>query len=474
MIRLASVLLALTFIPAAAAEPDGVAPDTPPNILFLSVDDLRPELACYGADYIRSPHIDRLASEGRRFSRHFVQAPTCGASRYAMLTGRYHRGSNHALFQRARAHGDEAESVLPSLPGWLRQHGYRTVSVGKISHHPGGRGGPDWDDPEKPEMPGAWNRHLLDAGPWKHPRGAMHGLAHGEIRKRAGDMDVFQAAEGDDDIYPDGRVFAQGLEQLERLAADPEPFFLAVGFIRPHLPFGAPAKDLEPYADLELPPVPHPEKPEGKTTWHGSGEFMKYNRWGRNPNDDPEFALEVRRHYAACVTYIDRLVGRMLESLDDHGLADNTIVVLWGDHGFHLGEHAIWGKHALFEESLHSPLIIRAPGLPDPGEPSDAVVQAVDLFPTLTALAGLPAPQDLDGVSLVPQLRDPAAPGHPAISFGRGSATIRTATHRLIQHRDGHLELYDHRTPEGETRNLAEVDPETAKTLRETLDRLTP
>jgi iduronate 2-sulfatase len=442
-----------------------------PNVLLLCIDDLRPELACFGVDYIHSPNIDALAARGRVFQRHYVQAPTCGASRYTLLTGTYGPGSNGAIFQRAGRLTKDPNSVSPSLPAWFRQHGYTTVSVGKVSHHPGGRGGPDWDDPAQPEMPNSWDRHLMPAGDWQHPRGAMHGLAHGEIRKRASDMDVFQSADGPDSIYPDGLTTDEALRQLDDLAkGQPDkPFFLAVGIIRPHLPFGAPAKYMLPYRDAELPPTPHPAKPAGKTTWHGSGEFMKYNRWGRNPNQDAEFAIEVRKHYAACVTYADALVGRLLNRLDELGLRDDTVVVLWGDHGWHLGEHAVWGKHTLFEQSLRSPLIVSHAGIPAAGKATDSIVETIDVFPTLCDLAGLPQPDFLDGTSLVPILTNPQAPGHCAIAYQRSTQTIRTDSHRLIAHQNGHLELYDHRTPDAETRNLASSDPATAQKLLEQL-----
>ena len=257
-------------------------------------------------------------------------------------------------------------------------------------------------------MPGAWTRHLLPAGPWQHPRGAMHGLANGEIRKNAKDMDVYQAFEGPDSVYPDGLITDEALKQMDTLAKADKPFFLAVGIIRPHLPFGTPAQYMKPYANATLPATPHPTRPEGKTTWHGSGEFMKYNRWKRNPNTDAEFALEVRKHYAGCVTYADALVGRLLERLDNLKLRDNTIIVLWGDHGWHLGEHAIWGKHALFEESLHSPLIISAPGMAAAGDPTQAVVETLDIFPTICELTGLKPPSGLNGQSLMPILTDPS------------------------------------------------------------------
>ena len=218
------------------------------------------------------------------------------------------------------------------MPAWFRKHGYTTVSVGKVSHHPGGRGGPDWDDKNQLEMPNSWDRHLLPAGDWQHPRGWMHGLAHGEIRKNAKDMDLFQAAAGPDEIYPDGISINEALSQMTTLADSEKPFFLAVGILRPHLPFGAPQKYHVLYEDVTLPATAHPSKPAGKTTWHGSGEFMKYNRWGRNPNSDAAFALDVRKAYAACVSYADAQVGKLLSRLEELGQRENTIVVLWGDH----------------------------------------------------------------------------------------------------------------------------------------------
>ena len=339
-----------------------------------------------------------------------------------------------------------------------------------MSHHPGGLGGKDWDDPATVEMPDSWDRSLLPAGQWQHPRGWMHGHAHGEIRVDAGDMDVYQAVEGPDDIYPDGPSTDEALAQLDLLAAAEEPFLLAFGILRPHLPFGAPASYLALYDDVEFPPVPHPEKPEGKTTWHKSGEFYKYNRWGRDPNEDEEFSLLCRKHYAACVSYADAQVGRILDRLESHDLTDDTIIVLWGDHGWHLGEHGIWGKHCLFEEALRSPLIIAAPGRAEPGAPTDAIVETVDLFPTLAGLAGLPEPSYAMGESLLPQLDDPASPGHAAYAQSKTNLTVRTDKHRLILHGDGFAELYDHTTPEAETRNVADDNPELVTELTALID----
>jgi iduronate 2-sulfatase len=442
-----------------------------PNVLLLCIDDLRPDLRCYGAEHIRSPHIDRLAGQGVLFHRHYVQAPTCGASRFALLTGTYDRKrrGNEALFQRAASLQEPPPQ--PSLPRHFRDHGYTTVSIGKVSHHPGGRGGPDWDDATKPEMPGDWDRHLQPVDAWQHPRGVMHGLAHGEIRVKAGNMAVYQAVDGADDIYPDGLTTDAALREMDVLKAAGKPFFLAVGIIRPHLPFGAPKRYLDLYQDTALPPIPHPDKPAGRTTWHGSGEFMGYQRWGRDPRNDATFADAVRRHYAACVSYADAQVGRILDRLTALGLAGDTIVVLWGDHGWHLGEHAVWGKHTLFEESMRSPLIIRHPGMAKTGTQTKRITQTIDVYPTLCDLAGLPAPGFLDGESLVATLNDPSRADGLALGYHGKAITVRTPDHRLVLHADGFTELYDHRTPAAETANVAADQPATVRQLRGEIEK---
>ncbi len=441
-----------------------------PNVLLICVDDLRPELHSFGAEYIHSPNIDQLAASGRAFHYHFVQAPTCGASRYTLLTGQYGPSGNGALFQRASRIQANADQLIPSMPAWFRQHGYTTVSVGKVSHHPGGRGGPDWNDKNQLEMPDSWDRHLLPAGAWQHPRGWMHGLAHGEIRRKASEMDLFQSESGGDEIYPDGISIEEALKQMTLLAEEESPFFLAVGILRPHLPFGAPRKYFDIYKDVTLPTIKHPQKPESKTTWHRSGEFLQYNRWGRHPNADPEFALEVRKAYAACVSYADAQVGKLIERLEQLQQRENTIIVLWGDHGWHLGEHAIWGKHALFEESLHSPLIISFADMKNAGQPTDSTVETLDIFPTLCELAQLKTPAQLDGVSLVPLLNDPAVKGHSAVAYTGRAKTIRSTTHRLILHNDGFAELYDHTSAAAETRNVASSNPGIVDSLTQELN----
>jgi len=313
----------------------------------------------------------------------------------------------------------------------------------------------------------------------------MHGLAEGRVRGNK-DTPAIEAFDGPDDSYPDGGITAQALRDLDALAAADAPFLLAVGLIRPHLPFGAPKRYLDLYDDVELPPIPHPQRPEGRTTWHGSGEFINnYVHDGRDPRRDPAYADLVRRHYAACVSYADALVGQLLDRVDHLGLADDTVVVLWGDHGWHLGEHGIWGKHSLFEESLRAPLIVRAPGRPAPGTPSAAVVQSIDLFPTLCELCAVPVPDGLDGRSLVPQLDDPLTAaltagltaGGAAVSYSANADTLRTARYRLVRHRArgdaaAFVELYDHSQPVGETANVAAQHPTVVAGLLAELDAL--
>lgn len=444
----------------------------PKNVLLILADDLRPELASFGADYIHSPNIDRLAQQGRPFHRHFVNAPSCGPSRNTLLTGRYGGEGNEALFERAEQLKKDPKAFPPSMPEWFRRHGYTTVSVGKVSHHPGGRGGDDWNDDAILEIPNGWDRHLMPVAEWQHPRGAMHGLAHGEIRgDDAKEMDVFQSIDGPDTIYPDGLIVEEGMWQLEELASDDKPFFLAIGVIKPHLPFGAPAKYMQYYNGVDLPPIPHPEKPDWPSTWHKSSEFMKYNLWGKDPNKDPDFATEVRRHYAACVSYVDKHVGDILATLNATGKMQDTIVLLWGDHGWHLGEHAVWGKHTLFEESLHSPLIIWHDGISQPGRKTDAIVSTLDIFPTLCELAGIENPGFAHGQSLVPMLKDPGAAGHDAFGYFKGTMrTVRNGKYRLIVQEDGSVELYDQSAPDGGARNIADQNPKIVERLRKKIN----
>jgi iduronate 2-sulfatase len=443
------------------------------NVLLICVDDLRPELKSLGAEYIHSPAMDSLVESGRAFTRHYVQAPTCGASRYALLSGKYAANgaqrSNAALFNTANM----ADKKPLSLPRQFRENGYRTVSVGKVSHHPGGLGGKDWDNTAQPEMPGAWDVNLMPTAPWENPKGAMHGYADGKPRI-PGKTPAFEHKEGDDMTYTDGWITQEALKQMDGLAKNDQPFFLAVGIMKPHLPFACPKAYRDIYDGGALPPIPHPDKPEGLSTWHASGEFLGSYRHepGKDPRKDAAYADQVRRSYAACVSYADNQVAQLLAHLEATGLAENTIVVLWGDHGWHLGEHAVWGKHTLFEESLLAPLVIRVPGMDQAGTKTAAIVETIDIYPTLCELTKVPLPAGLSGKSLVDHLEDPTAEGGSAVSYFGQNETIRTSQYRLIRHgkKGDAYELYDHTGTDGETTNLAAEKPEVVKELSELID----
>ena len=450
-------------LPAAAA-----AAAERPNVLFLAVDDLRPDLGAYGVAHARTPALDAFARTARAFTHHYVQVPTCGASRTALLRGRYPTVAAHVGNNGIRdTHTDWGARSLPAV---FQAAGYRTLSLGKISHYPGNRTGKHWaEGPE--ELPGVWERSWIPAGPWTSPEAIMHGYAGG-VARTPGKSPPFQIHDGPDESFPDAWVAADAVATLRTLAAEKKPWFFGVGFFKPHLPFAAPKRwhDLHPAGSIpDLPPAAA-AKPAWPSGWHTSNEFRgNYgHEAGRDPDTDPDYARLMRRAYAASVSYMDAQLGRVLAALRETGLDRNTVVVVWSDHGFHLGEHAIWGKHCLYEPALRSPLLIRTPGLRQPGVASSAVVETVDLFPTLAELCGLAAPADLDGRSLRPQLADPAAPAvKPAHGFwSNGDRTVRTERWRLIaDHSGARLELFDLAADPLETRNVAADHPAVARDL---------
>jgi iduronate 2-sulfatase len=462
-------LAALGVGPVAAA----TAPARP-NVLFLAIDDLRNDLGALGVNYARTPEIDAFARTSRLFTQHYVQVPTCGASRCALLRGRY--PTVPAQVGNNGVRDTQAEWGARSLPAIFKAQGYRTLSLGKITHYPGNLTGKDWAvGPE--EIPGVWDRSWIPRGPWATAEAIMHGYANG-VPRDPGKSPPWEAKDVGDDAYPDHWVAADAVTTLKELAAAGKSWFFGVGFFKPHLPFAAPKK----WHDLHANDIPDlaPEaaaKPDWPAGWHASAEFRKNygHPGGRDPATDPEYARLMRRAYAASVSYMDAQLGRVLAALRETGQEENTIVVLWSDHGFLLGEHAIWGKHCLYERALNSPLMIRAPGLRQPGAASAALVETVDLLPTLADLCGLPAPADLDGRSLRPQLADPAAPTTKlAHSFWTGGErTVRNARWRLtVDGSGGRAELFDYQTDPQETRNVAAAHPETVRELLAELDRI--
>ncbi|MBE0542091.1 MAG: sulfatase [Verrucomicrobia bacterium] len=446
-----------------------------PNVLFIAIDDLRNDLGALGVAHAKTPQLDSFAKTARLFSHHYVQVPTCGASRCALWRGHYPTLPAHVGNNGIR--DTQTEWAEQSLPALFRQHGYRTLALGKLTHYPGGRMGQDWAEGAE-ELPGAWDRSWIPDGPWKTPLAIMHGYANGAARQ-PGKSPPWEAHDGPDEAYPDAWVAAEAIATLKELATHKQPWFFGVGFFKPHLPFAAPKR----WHDLHAAGVPDlkPEaaaKPTWQSGWHGSGEFRgNYGHAGRDPESDPDYARLLRRAYAASISYVDAQVGRVLTALRETGLEDNTMVVVWSDHGFLLGEHAIWGKHALYEHALRSPLIIRHPGLAQPGKTSAAIVETVDLLPTLAELCGLPVPSCLDGRSLRPQLKDPAAPTtKSAHSFWTGGQrTVRTDRWRLIVQpgKEGNaprVELFDYQSDPDETRNHAGKEPETVRELLTRLD----
>jgi iduronate 2-sulfatase len=438
-----------------------------PNILFIAIDDLRNDLGAFGVEHAKTPHLDAFASSARPFSHHYVQVPTCGASRLALLSGRRPtkpiHTNNNGIRETSSEWGDR------SLPGIFKAAGYQTLALGKISHHPGGLTGKNWAHPPE-ELPGVWHRQWIPEGPWEHAQAIMHGYANGQPRVW-GKSQTIEAFDGPDEAYPDALVARDAVATLAELAKSEKPWFFAVGFFKPHLPFAAPKR----YFDLHSAGIPDLDpaiaaKRTWPSNWHNSGEFRKNyaHPGGRDPDTHPGYARELRQAYAATVSYVDAQVGRVLDALGEDGM-ENTIVVVWSDHGFLLGEHAIWGKHCLYEHALRAPLIIRKPGMVSPGEISSATVESIDILPTLADLAGIPSPAGIHGQSLRPFLDAPSAPSvKPA--FSRGSHgdvhTIRNDRWRLIVNRTNNaIELFDHESDPGETINHAGAHPEVVREL---------
>lgn len=449
-----------------------------PNILFIAIDDLRPELGCYGNPHIISPNIDRLAQKGAVFTNHFVSVPTCGASRYSLITGMNPRTRGHLSNEAIRENlAGKPEAERPeSFIHHLRRNGYNAVGIGKISHYADGLlyG---YNDPvgTELEMPHSWNEMLLDAGKWGTGWNAFFGYADGGNRQSMkNQVKPYEMADVDDNGYPDGLITNQALKKLVELKNRKEPFFLGVGFFKPHLPFNAPKRYWNLYDETTIPVSPNPFIPEGVNpeSLHGSSEFNSYRLGDETASlDGPvsdAYARKLRHAYFACVSYIDAQVGKLLDELEKQGLAENTVVVIWGDHGWHLGDHLVWGKHTIFERALKSAFMVYAPGITK-GNVIQQVVSTVDIYPTLIELAGMEMPHQTDGKSLVPLLKNQASVWENA-SYGyfRNGISLRTERYRLTRYfrkAEPTIELYDHQSDPNETRNIAGEHPEIVESL---------
>lgn len=483
---LSGCALAIAFLGCGRGEPDAgtpaARPARGPNVLFISVDDLRPALGCFGDERARTPRIDELAAGGVAFQRAYCSMAICTPSRASVLTGmriETHRVADTTTNYRAAL---PEHVVLPEL--FLRA-GYKTYSLGKVQHGQG-----ELDDPrawsEPPWRPERWQRYYgaqetRDAIARLEEEAREHPVEQHRVRFFA-----WEAPEVDDGELGDGLIAARAIELLER--HKDEPFFLAVGFLKPHLPFVAPKQ----YWDLFPPGSLAPDEPRAHPA--GAPDFTRRNSmevrayWNVPDSDefDPETIDHLLRGYYACTSFIDAQVGRLLDALERLGLAENTVVALWGDHGWHLGDLGLWGKHTNYERAVRSPLIVRAPGRGVQGARSQALVELGDLYPTLAELCGLSAPANLESTSLVPLLEDPARPWkraafhlYPRHVPGVGELVgraVRTDRYRLIEWTDASREfrvreLYDYQGP-GERRSLAgdpelaEVEDELARLLR--------
>ncbi len=422
------------------------------NVLFIAIDDLRPELGCYGADHVVSPNLDRLAAEGVRFNNAYCQFSVCGPSRASLLSGLYPTATrfldNNALVEREAA-------GYRTLPGAFLKAGYRTVSNGKVFHAADDTVGASWTEPPF---------NLVNT-----PRDNNHSTSHDpESKQYFGGMKqrgpFFESPDVPDDTYIDGQVCEKTIKDLKRLSDADNPFFLACGFVRPHLPFYAPERYWELYPESQIEIAANRAAPlNAPSALRSTAEMRGYHDRGVAYNSE-EFHRVARHGYYACVSYVDTLVGRLIDALDELGIREQTVVVVWGDHGWQLGEHGFWAKNTLLRNSLHTPLIVSAPGLTR-GTTVDGIVELIDLYPSLCELTGVPAPQHLQGKSFAPLMKDPTRPGKAA-AYMRDTqgAAIVTQDYLYAEYKSGEEMLFDHRTDPDENANVVS-QPERAETV---------
>jgi arylsulfatase A-like enzyme len=421
-----------------------------PNVLFIPIDDLRPQLSCYGRPQMVSPNIDRLADGGVLFTRAYCQAPVCGATRASLLTG---VRPTRDRFVTYKTWADEDLPGALTLPEHFRKHGYVTLSDGKVFHHRTDTAERSWS--EEP-----WHPHLQPRESWRNYQLDANRAADVDSRHRG---PPFECADVPDNAYFDGRIADRAIEDLHRLALAGDPFFLAVGFLKPHLPFNAPKRYWDYYRPDDIDLADNPFKPEGAPdqAMHEWGELRAYFDVPRTGPLPDEMARRLIHGYYAATSFTDAQVGRLLDELETLGLRENTIVALWGDHGWQLGEHGLWCKHCNFHTSLWSPLIVSSPGA-GAGRRCEALVEFVDVYPTLCELAGLPRPDHLEGTSFAPLLGDPRRRWkQAAFSRYRAGDSIRTDRHLYTEWTDdeGNLTarmLYDHESDPGENQNVSE------------------
>lgn len=435
-----------------------------PNVLFLSIDDLRPALGAYGDPLARTPHMDALASRGMVFERAYCQHALCAPSRASVMTGRRPETFARISAGVQSAHYREVLPDVITLPQLFKKSGYHTESIGKVNHvYPPILDPISWSVPER-------LADIVKRDEYLSPANRVGGFIDPMVKGEA-----TESVDAPDSAYVDGQAADAAIEALRRLRD--RPFFLAVGTKRPHLPWAAPKRywDLHRRADFMLPTEvaravdaqmlkAYPWRYEWRPK---TGELRGYSDIPLAESVSATKSAELRHAYYASVSYIDAQVGRIIDELDRLGLTETTLIVLWSDHGFHLGENDQWGKKSNTELDLRVPLIVVAPGVTQPRGRTAAMVELVDLFPTLAELAGLTSPPELEGVSFAPVLRDPQRKWKPAVfsQYVRGAVTgraVRSEFHRYIEwsHKDSSevvdRELYLLSTDPLQRRNLAQ------------------
>lgn len=427
-----------------------------PNILFIAVDDLRPELGCYGADVIHSPNIDQLAKEGTRFDRSYCNIPVCGASRASLMTG-LRPARNRFLTYLTRA--DEEAPGVTTLNKHFRDHGYYTISNGKIFHHDNDAAD-GWDEIWHAKSSSAsWRDYALPENIGMDTSGDRRGPA-------------FERMDVDDLAYKDGKTAQKVIDDLFKLKASGKPFFLAAGFLKPHLPFNAPEKYWELYdGKVKLPYNNYMPENAPKESIHNFGELRAYADIPAEGPVSDQMAYDLIQGYYACVSYTDAQIGKVLDALEALELDQSTIVILWGDHGWNLREHGLWCKHCNYETSLHTPLILKVPGTKQMAA-SSQIVEYVDIYPTLCELTGLSLPGHLEGASFRNLLfdADAVSDGVAVCQWFKGITTIRDNYFytEWIDDDDRMFTrmLYDHSEDPDENVNISER-PENAAIIEE-------
>ena len=455
-----------------------------PNVLLLLVDDLKPAMGCYGDRHAITPAMDALAARGMRFDLAYCNQAVCAPSRFTLMLG------SHSTSTGLYGLGSQLRQVLPNavtMPQHFAKHGYRTESLGKVFHIGHGNLG----DPKSFSIPHFHDKVIeyldpksTDGGKLTREEALFTNQKLGAIRSLPRGA-AFEAPVAEDDDYADGRVAAETIRRLEaakaRRAKDGTPFFITAGFVRPHLPFSAPKKywDLFDPTKLPMPKIKSFPKDAPAVALKRAGEISAYTPVPVDGQVGEALTRELIHGYYASTAYVDAQIGRVTTALKRLALEDNTIVVLWGDHGWHLGDLSIWTKHTNYEQANRIPILVVAPGVAKPGSATRQLTETVDLFPTLAELAGLPAPkgpQAIDGKSLVPVLKNPKARVrdhafhcYPRRRLGRA---IRTERYRLVEWRNAgervtaaEYELYDYAKGEVETVNIAAKNPALVKAL---------